>query len=155
MRGSFILDNDESYMITGGCPEAISPEKGTLRGSSSTTMGDKTNSSKNVLKPSNRYVYFDQFLEISYLCPNNLDNTFLANENSEFVIYHNNIRSTNANMDKVSDIFLYCTKYPDILAFSDIQIRKNSLILQCPFQGYHDSQFTSNTTKAGLVGFLL
>ena len=63
-------------------------------------MGDKTNSSKNVLKPSNRYVYFDQFLEISYLCPNNLENTFLANENSEFVIYHNNIRSTNANMER-------------------------------------------------------
>ena len=133
----------------------LSPEKGTLRGSTSTTMGDKTNSSKNVLKPSNRSVYFDQFLEISYLCPNNLENTFLANENSEFVIYHNNIRSTNANMDKVSDIFLNCTKYPDILAFSDIQIKENSLILQCPFQGYHDFQFTSNTTKAGLVGFLL
>ena len=106
-------------------------------------------------KPSNRSVYFDKFLDIkcSYLSPNNLDTTFLANESSEFVIYHNNIRSANANIDKVNDVFLNCTKYPDILAFSDTQINENSLMPRCPFQGYHDFQFTPNTTKAGGVGF--
>ena len=38
-------------------------------------------------------IYFHKFLEIkcSYLCPNNLDNSFLSRDNSEFVIFHNNI----------------------------------------------------------------
>ena len=95
MRGSFISDHNESCMITGGCPEAVSPVEGTLGDYNSTTISDNTNSSRNVPKTSNRSVYFDQFLEIncSYLNPNNLDDTFLSKENSEFVVYHNNIRS--------------------------------------------------------------
>ena len=155
MRGSFISDNNGSCMITGGCPEAISPVEGTLGDSNSTTMSDNTNSSRNVPKTSNRSVYFDQFLEIncSYLSPNNLDDTFLSKENSEFVIYHNNIRSINKNIKKVNDVFLNCTKYPDILAFSDTQIKENSLMPKCPFEGYHDFEFTPNTRKAGGVVF--
>ena len=144
-------------MITGGWPEAISPVEGTSGDSNSTTMSDNTNSSRNVPKTSNRSVYFDQFLEIncSYLSPNNLDDTFLSKENSEFVIYHNNIRSINKNIKKVNDVFLNCTKYPDILAFSDTQIKENSLMPKCPFEGYHDFEFTPNTRKAGGVGFFL
>ena len=157
MRGFFISDNNESCMITGGWPEAISPVEGTSGDSNSTTMSDNTNSSRNVPKTSNRSVYFDQFLEIncSYLNPNNLDDTFLSKENSEFVIYHNNIRSINKNIKKVNDVFLNCTKYPDILAFSDTQIKENSLMPKCPFEGYHDFEFTPNTRKAGGVGFFL
>ena len=38
---------------------------------------------------SSESTYFHQFLEIqcSYLCPNDLDESFLAKENSEFVIF--------------------------------------------------------------------
>ena len=79
----------------------------------------------------------------------------MANENFEFVIYHNNIRSINKNLDKVKDVFLNCSEYPDILAFSDTQIDEYSSIPKAPFDGYHDFQFTPSPTKAGGVGFFL
>ena len=87
MRGSFISDNNESCMITGGCPEAISPVEGTLGEYNSTTMSENTNCSRNVPKTSNRSVYFDQFLEIncSYLNPNNLDDYFFCRKENSVI----------------------------------------------------------------------
>ena len=46
---------------------------------------------------SSKSVYFDQFLEIecSYLFPNELDDKYLSRNNSEFVAFHNNVRTAN------------------------------------------------------------
>ena len=152
---------NENCLVPGGCPE-INSGLDIFQDLDITPTRDETNpnqnfSNQNPPKSSNNSVYFDQFLEIncSYLCPNDLNNTFLANENSEFVVYHNNIRSINKNLDKVKDVFLNCSEYPDILAFSDTQIDEFSAIPKAPFDGYHDFQFTPSPTKAGGVGFFL
>ena len=58
----------------------------------------------NIAKSSG-FVYFHKFLEIrcSFLCPNDLDNAFLSRDNSEFVIFHNNINSMcDTETDKIS-----------------------------------------------------
>ena len=105
---------------------------------------------------SSKSVYFDKFLEIecSYLNPNNLNDQILFRDNSEFVAFHNNVRSMNANFDKVHDIFKNCSRKPDIMAFSDTQIRKTSIQPKTP-NGYHEFVFTESPTKAGGVGFYL
>ena len=104
-------------------------------------------------------VYYHKFLEIkcSYLYPNNLDNSFLSRDNSEFVIFHNNVNSLcdieSDTMGKVKDIFQNCSSLPDLLAFSDTRVNENSLIP--PLNGYHDFHFTPTPTGAGGVGFYL
>ena len=114
----------------------------------------------NMHSKSSKFKYNRQFLDIncSYLCPNDLEDSFLANENSEFVIYHNNVRSFKKNMqgkmNKTLEIFQNCSsKLPDILTFSDTQVNENSLIP--PLDGYHDFEFTPTPTGAGGVGFFL
>ena len=109
---------------------------------------------------SSESIYFHQFLEIqcSYLCPNDLDESFLAKENSEFVIFHNNVDSLcatdNNTIDKVKDVFQNCSgKLPDVLAFSDTRVDDNSPIPL--LREYHDFQFTTTPTGAGGVGFFL
>ena len=109
---------------------------------------------------SSRFKYFRQFLDLncSYLCPNDLEDTYLANDSSEFVVYHNNVRSFKKNMqskmNKTLEIFQNCSsKLPDILAFSDTQVNDNTLIP--PLEGYHDFEFTPTPTGAGGVGFYL
>ena len=112
----------------------------------------------NLHSKSSKFKYNRQFLDIncSYLCPNDLDDSFLANESSEFVIYHNNVRSFKKNMqgkmNNTLEIFQNCSrKLPDILAFSDTQVNDNSLIPS--LEGYHDFEFTPTPTGAGGVGF--
>ena len=47
------------------------------------------------------------------------------------------------HFDQFRCFFLNCSKYPDILAFSDTtQIDENSSKPKAPFDGYHDFQFT-------------
>ena len=56
---------------------------------------------------SSESVYFHKFLEIncSYLCPNDLDDSFLARDNSEFIIFHNNANSLcSADTNKFSKL---------------------------------------------------
>lgn len=120
---------------------------------------------KNISCPKNRIkkakssksVYFDQFLEIecSYLYPNELDDKYLAKDNSEFVAFHNNVRSMNKNFHKVDDVFQNCWQKPDILAFSDTQIWESSSKMPKTPNGYHDFVFTESSTQAGGVGFYL
>ena len=162
---------NENCLVPGGCPE-INSGLDIFQDLDITPTRDETNPNQifsnensinfstshvNPPKSSNNSVYFDQFLEIncSYVCPNDLNNSFLANETSEFVIYHNNIRSINKNLNKVKDVFLNCSEYPDILAFSDTQIDEYSSIPKAPFDGYHDVQFYPSPTKAGGVDFFL
>ena len=99
----------------------------------------------NIAKSSG-FVYFHKFLEIrcSFLCPNDLDNSFLSRDNSEFVIFHNNINSMcdteTDKIGKVKNIFQNCSDMPDLLAFSDTRVDDNSPIP--PLSGYHDFNFT-------------
>ena len=95
----------------------------TINQKSILTSTDKVRKAK-----SSKSVYFDQFLEIncSYLCPNDMDDNFMSRESSEFVAFHNNVRSMNQNFDKVHDVFQNCSRKPDILVFSDTQIRETS-----------------------------
>ena len=125
--------------------------KNDVRKKTTMSLEDKVKKAK-----SSKSVYLDKFLEIncSYLNPNNLNDQFLARDNSEFVAFHNNVRSMNANFDKVHDIFKNCSRKPDILAFSDTQIRETTDKPKTP-NGYHDFVFTESPTKAGGVGFYL
>ena len=92
-----------------------------------------------------------------FIYPNDLDNSFLSRDNSEFVIFHNNVNSLcdieSDTMGKVKDIFQNCSSLPDLLAFSDTRVNENSLIP--PLNGYHNFHFTPTPTGAGGVGFYL
>ena len=110
------IANDNSPIVNNGANPVINKN---VKGSKNTLpLGEKIKKAK-----SSKSVYFDKFLEIqcSYLNPNNLDDQFMSRDNSEFVAFHNNVRSMNANFDKVHDIFKNCSRKPDILAFSDTQ----------------------------------
>ena len=111
------------------------------------------------VKTSNETVYFDQFLEVkcSYLCPKDLNDSYMSKSKSDFVVYHNNVRSMNANFDKVHDAFKNCSKdkWPDILAFSDSQTKKDSVKIPKTPIGYHDFEFTPSPAQAGGVGFFV
>ena len=66
--------------------------------------------------------YFHKFLEIkcSYLCPNDLDDSFLAQDNSEFTIFHNNVNSLcSTDVDKYckfKSVFQNCSGLPDFFS---------------------------------------
>ena len=118
------------------------------------------NTNHNMHSKPSRFQYYRQFLDLncSYLCPNDLEDSFLSNDSSEFVVYHNNVRSFKKNMqskiNKTLEIFQNCSsKLPDILAFSDTQVNDNTLIP--PLDGYHDFEFSPTPTGAGGVGFYL
>ena len=81
----------------------------------------------------------------------------MARDNSEFVIFHNNVNSLcdieSDKFGKVKSIFQNCSSMPDLLAFSDTRVDNNSLIPL--LNGYHDFEFTPTPTGAGGVGFYL
>ena len=102
-------------------------------------------------------VYFDKFLDIncSYLYPNELGDHHLARHKaSEFTVFHNNIRSICKNFSEIeTDLFLNCTQYPDILAFSDTRLIEGA---KAPaLEGYTFEGTPSPTRHAGGAGFYL
>ena len=81
--------------------------------------------------PTSKTVYYDQFLDINcnYLSPEDLDDSLLNIHSNDLVVYHNNIRSLNKNFCKLQDeLFHNCSNYPDILAFTETRISKDSSI---------------------------
>ena len=106
--------DDDDDVIDGG-PATTSSDVASSSGISSTSMNDSTPPSslcfsgssastritkkRKKVKTSNETVYFDQFLEVkcSYLSPKDLNDSYMSKSNSDFVVYHNNIRSMNAN----------------------------------------------------------
>ena len=66
--------------------------------------------------------------------------------------FQSNIRSINANIDKVRDVFVNCKELPDVLAFTETWLSDNSTIPE--MDGYHFEGVNSTTTKnaAGGVG---
>ena len=73
-------------------------------------------------------VYFDKFIDVdcSYLEPIELGDHHLTHyKTSEFTIFHNNKRSISRNFNEMkTDLFSNCTKYPDILAFTDTKVKR-------------------------------
>ena len=102
---------------------------------------------KSKIAKSTNSVYCHKFFDIqcSYLCPSDLNHAFLAGENSEFVVFHNNVRSlcdgNNTTIGKIKDIFQNCSgQLPDLLAFSDTQVNDRSPVPS--FDGFHEFEFT-------------
>ena len=106
---------------------------------------------------SSESVYFDKFLDVncSYLDPNELGDHHLAsNKSSEFTIFHNNIRSISKNFNEIeTDLFLNCTQYPDIMAFTDTRLIEGD---KAPaLEGYTFEGTPSPSRNAGGAGFYL
>ena len=83
----------------------------------------------NIPFPASRTVYYDQFLDINccYLNPDDLSDSLLNVNSNDLVVYHNNIRSLKKNFSKVQDeLFYNCSNYPDILAFTETRISKDT-----------------------------
>ena len=60
----------------------------------------------------------------------------------------------NTKIGKIKDIFQNCSgQLPDLLAFSDTQVKDSSPIPS--LDGFHDFEFTPTPTGAGGVGFYL
>ena len=102
-------------------------------------------------------VYFDKFLDIkcSYLSPNEFDDRHLARyKKSEFTVFHNNIRSINANFEEVeTDLFNNCMNFPDVMAFSDTQLEDD---LSAPvLNGYTFKGAAAPTKGPGGVGIYI
>ena len=118
--------------------------------SSSFTLQDKIAKAK---KSSS--VYFDQFLDsrCAYLKPNELNDSYInVSDSNDLVIFHNNIRSLNKNWHKVEEVFQNCTKYPDIMAFTDT--KRNDELTVPKLKGYK-FEFVNSSTKAGGIGVYL
>ena len=92
------------------------------------------------------------FLDIScsYMEPNRLNSTFLSNENSDLVVFHNNVRSLNKNFHKIEEIFKDCKKLPEILAVSETWLNDESPIPT--LKGYKFEKVNASCTKNNVGG---
>ena len=77
-----------------------------------------------------KFVNIDHFLNLqcSYLDPNLLNNKFLSDSQSDFTIFHQNIRSLGANFHKFDEIFQNCSVLPDIFAFTETKLDEDKSI---------------------------
>ena len=103
-------------------------------------------------KSNEKVSVFDHFLDVkcSHLDPNLLNDTYLANNPSELVIFHTNIRSLQANFHLVEEIFLNCDKLPNILAVTETRSIKDSYLP--PIKGYSYEYENSICTLNGVGG---
>ena len=78
----------------------------------------------------------DHFYDIncSYLNPNELGDNHLGRRNSELSIFQANVRSLNANLDSICDVFQNCEQLPDVLAITETK-----------YDGYIQKQFREIT----------
>ena len=109
--------------------------------------------SKRKQKPTKR-VPIDHFYDIncSYLNPNEFDDSYLGDDKSDLTIFQGNVRSLNANIDSVSDIFDNCQKLPDILAITETKLKKG---VDAPKIDDYDFKRTDTSTDFGGVGIYL
>ena len=99
-------------------------------------------------KPARKISVLNHFLDIkcSYLESNDLVDSHLSKIESELVISHNNAESLGANFHKIEDeVFVNCTKYPEILAITETRLHKDSLVPQ--LEGYKFKGVHSRCTK--------
>ena len=120
------------------------------------SISKKTNFKKVSKKQlSKHFVKYDHFLNIncSHINPNDLDDTYFGNENSDLTVFHNNIRSSVKNFDKIAgETFKNCKTLPDILAISETKLNDDKIIPE--LEGYSFENVNSST-EAGGVGIYL
>ena len=168
-----IVDNDYEFICSEKCYMHLLPfcnfKYGTLvkanilRGpsirniiTSQSTTNLRTTIPKAYTKESlKNFVKFDHFLNIncSHISPNVLNDSHLGNENSEITVFHNNIRSSVKNFDKISEeTFKNCKYLPDILTITETKLNDSKSIPE--LEGYKYKHVDS-TTDAGGVGIYL
>ena len=86
--GSLVVNSEASLMASVALPTCTNFPLNKI-------ISPIDNVNHNKRSKSSQFNHYRQFLDIhcSYLCPNDLEDSFLANESSEFVVYHNNVRS--------------------------------------------------------------
>lgn len=98
---------------------------------------DNALAKKNNLKafPNKSVLHHYCDISCSYEEPSLINNTHLSIDDTELSIFHNNIRSLNKNFHKIEEeIFINCTKLPEIIALSETKLNNDSTI---PFlEGY-------------------
>ena len=129
-------------------------EQPKLNGSTSCKRKNK-NSSKSVPPHkaySNFFISQDHFLDIncSYISPNEIKDNHMSQNDSDLTIFHNNIRSINKNLDSAEEIFLNCTKMPDVITFTETKLNSESSIPN--IKGYQPLDHVDSPTMAGGVG---
>ena len=95
-------------------------------------------------------------VECSYLNPSDIDASILKNRNSEITIWQSNVRSLNANFNKIHEVFDNTeNNLPDILAFTETWISDEASAPIIP--GYSFECVNSEKTKnyAGGVGMYI
>ena len=82
--GSLVVNSETSLMASVALPTCTNFPLNKI-------ISPIDNVNHNKRSKSSQFNHYRQFLDIhcSYLCPNDLEDSFLANESSEFVVYHN------------------------------------------------------------------
>ena len=87
-------------------------------------------------------------MQCSCLDPNLLDNIFLGDSQTDFTIFHQNIRSLGANFHKFDEIFQNCSVLPDIFAFTETKLDEDKSIPE--IKGYKFESLDSVTSCGGV-----
>ena len=77
-----------------------------------------------------------------------LDNIFLGDSQSDFTIFHQNIRSLGASFHKFDEIFQNCSVLPDIFAFTETKLDDVKSIPE--IKGYKFESLDSVTSGGGV-----
>ena len=138
-------ENTRKTDITTNVSENPSAEKHKTKASKNATHEKPINTAFTAVK--------DHFLDVncSYVAADEIDPGFLQKRNSEITIFQSNIRSLNANFDRIHEIF-HNENTPDILAFTETWLKEESYVPE--IEGYCFEHINSQKTKncAGGVG---
>ena len=92
-------------------------------------------------------------VECSYIDPNDLDTSILQKRNSEITIWQTNVRSINANFDKLDEVFNGCEKkLPDILALTETWLNDDTTAPDIVGYSFESVQSKGTKNFAGGVG---
>ena len=129
----------------------VKRQESTIKSHQQKTTPPNADSTKHtIISDSNRIKYHFLDVNCSYLDPNLVDNSYLKSNDSELVIFSNNIRSLNKNFHKVEEIFINCNKWPDFLAFTETHLNDNSPIPK--IDGYKFEGVNSPSKKSDIGG---
>ncbi len=117
-------------------------------------VSENENNSPDASWNNRNFVSIDHFLNIncSYLNPNSLNDDILRSNISDLSIFHNNVRSLNANFLLIHEIFQKCSKLPDIFAFTETKLNDDKD--PPPMAGY-SFESKNSPSSCGGVGLYL
>ena len=81
-----------------------------------------------------------------------MNDSFYGEIPSQITIFHNNVRSLNANLNLVDEIFQNCTKLPDIFAFTETKLNEEK---EHPLMGSYTFEGKNSTSNCGGVGLYI